>query len=217
MKTYALTEEQALVLLGTIAGSSCCPTHDLGPIASHLVGPVAATRPDWHPDPHPNRHHASYVDRLIEQASSGRPIRCVCPFEPNPSLRVLPNGSEGAVAYPLLSDFITQSEVEQVIARADVDEMLHVLDPRLDALKTLADYARADGGGDLGDEAREAVEVLADSLCGRTRWGILDGWQTALTRGRDERRQGLTGQRVERLFSDEGVGIRIRRRLVEGR
>jgi hypothetical protein len=217
MKTSTLTEEQALVTLGRLAGSAACAVHDLGVIASHLVGPVAAARPDWHPETLPNKHHAAYVDRLIDQASGGRPIRCTCPFPPNPYVRVLAGGSAGAVAYPLLSDDNTQAEVAALVEAADIDAMLHVLDPRLEALKNLSDYARAEGGGVLDDEAREAVEVLAASLCGRTRWNTLVGWQPALAGGHAERRHGLVSLQVEQMLADEGIGQRIRERLLDGR
>lgn len=216
MNTMTMTEERALVMLGQAAGSAACPTHDLSPLAAHLVGPVAAARPDWHPEPTPNKHHSSYVDRLVDEASGGRPIRCVCPFVPNPNLRILRSGPVGAVAYPLLSDADAQAEVTEQIDAADVDAMLHVLDPRLEALKNLADYARAEGGGVLDGEARDAVEVLASSLCGRTRWNVIEGWHDGNVSGLAERRHGLVSERIEQLLTNHGVGMRITQRLVEG-
>jgi len=213
--TKTMTEEDALVVLGQAAGEHACPVHELGPVAGHLAGPVAAIRPDWHPVPITGQNNAAHVDRLIRLAGAGRPIECTCSVGPSPNLAVLPNGSAGAVAYPLPSDFETQVAVDAALMSVDVDRALPLLDPRLDALLMLSDRARATAGGVLDEPVREAVEVLAASLCGRTRWDTVHGWDTREAT-RQWRRHSHLGIKVDRFLRDHGVGAHIVKRLVEG-
>ncbi len=120
------------------------------------------------------------------------------------------------MAYPLPSDAETQAHVADLISTGDLDLMIPTLDPRIEALIHLADWARSEGGGTLDEEVHEAAEVLALTLAGRGRWDVISNWNDANLRRSTERRHTLVSEQIEQILKDEGIGLRIRARILGG-
>jgi hypothetical protein len=216
--TSTLTEEQALKRLVRATGGAACAVHEVSPVANHLVGRVSALRPADHPSPPPALARSqTTADALIHDSTGiAGEIKCTCVTLPNPSLFVVPGVSEGAIARPARHDDASQVEVDKAIRSGDVEMALPVLDPRLDALKLLADRARAESGGTLDPDVREAVEVLARTLVGSTRWNVVSGWEEGFAWPVPWRfgSAAITGHCF--LLYDE-IATRIMRRLLDGK
>lgn len=213
--THTMTEEDALKVLARAAGEYACPMHEVGPVANHLVGPLAANRPDYGNQPPALARSQSTVDRLIRDATGRDQIECLCVIPISNRLYVLPAVSEGAIVRPPRNDVASQREVDDAIESGDVDYALPILEPRLDALKTLADRARADGGGVMDPDVRVAVETIARTLTGSGRWAVIPGYE----HGYDfpvSWRFGAAGIRASQFMADDDVAHRILTRLLDG-
>ena len=178
LTTSRISEEEALSHVVEAGSVTACPVHVIGPLANHIIGPVSALRPDFHPVPSPRLARSKEtVDRLIRQTAGG--IRCTCPdgYEPSELLVVLPKISDGAHVRSRQHTMEVQATVESAIHHIEnLDESLLVLDPRLDCLILLTDLARAGaGGGDLDARTIASVETLARTLIGAGRWDVREG------------------------------------------
>jgi hypothetical protein len=216
--TTDLTEEDAFKRLVRATGGAACGVHEVSPVANHLVGRISAFRPADHPSPPPALARSqSTADALIHDSTGiAGELKCTCSTLPNKNLHVVPGISEGAIVRPARHDHASQIEVDKAIRSGDVETALAVLDPRLDALKMLADRARAASGGTLDPDVREAVEVLARTLVGSTRWNVVSGYEEGFP-WPVPWRFGAAAITAHCFLLYDEIALRIMRRLVDGK
>jgi hypothetical protein len=215
-----LTEQDSLKVVCSATGGSACPVHEVGPVANHLLGPVSALRPYGHPDHAENKSGARRskhaVDGLILDSVGGDAVECTCGGEfAHPLAVVIRPVSEGAFVRAHLNDASAQRDVEAAITSADVDRLLHYVEPRLEAVARLFDRARAEHGGDLPSPLAAAAGPLVQSLAGRTRWGVREGYHDGW-RWSDSWRPGVVFDVADRFMTNDVVAAVALKRVLNG-
>lgn len=215
-------ENEAFVRLVQATEGAACPVHVAGPLAHHLVGPISALRPDWHPRQNVDRSQyggVAAVERLVARAfdlPSGAAWACGCPegFQRSPLVYVVPALGELAIARPPQD----VAAVDAAVLSGDPDEALGAMDARVDSLLILSDLARAVAGGDLPAGIADDVRTLAASLVGRERWDVLRGYEKNVVWDWPiSWRFGPAALRASQFLAYPEVGDVIVRRMVEGR
>lgn len=212
-----LTEADALKIVVSATGGTACAVHEVGVVANHLRGPLAALRPYGHPDYNENRastRRSKYaVDSLIADAIGSSAISCTCGGEFAHPLAVVI--SEGAFIRAHVNSAYSQRDLDQAVASADIDRLLHAAEPRLAAVVALFDRARAEHGGNLPDPLEVAAAPLVHSLAGPRRWNVRDGyhdgwnWSTAW-------RPGVVFDNADRFMTHTEIADATMRRIVQG-
>jgi hypothetical protein len=203
---------------------AACPEHEVGPIAAHLRGPVAALPPEGHPDHFlldgDSLRRPSVVNGLIHQAcgpaTAERGIRCTCDGRSGHPLHVsLRHVSQGRVvrAHPNSPDW--QENVETAYRSQDIDLLSWTVEPRIEAVKHLCDRVRVEHGGTMPDSAVESAAVLLRTLAGPRRWSVrrghlaFDGWPANM-------RYTANAESCDHIAVQDPIHDALLRRLIEG-
>lgn len=219
-----LTETDALRALVAASAGAACVVCEVGPVANHLRGPVAAVPPYGHPE-HDGLtgtlHRTKQAsDSLINDAAGIGPRspvpQCSCDGLSKHHITVLIRHlSVGKVAVAHFNDERSQATIDAAIRSADVDRLIYELEPRLYALAALVDRARAEHGGDLPDLVTEATAVLAKTLTGPTRWNVREGYEKHEWRA--SWRVGVAFEKADSILKQDFIHDAVLRRLLDGR
>jgi hypothetical protein len=214
---------ESLRVLSMASDRTVCPVFELGPLANHLVGPVSAIRPlveDGPRHPEPGTRKAD-VDSLVKDACGLNPMHSAPIFdhgEPpsSPFLAVVPTVSDAAFARCQRGSDEDQFAVEAAIQSGDVDAALPVLDARLNCLLVIADRIRFMTGAPLDSAARHAVDSLAATLLGSSRFDVRSGYERAAQAWPISWRWSVAADRADGFLRIDNVAWVIRQRLLEG-
>lgn len=218
-----LTESDALKIIVSATAGAACPSDEVGPVANHIAGPVAAIPPEGHPDWSDLRSAGGSlrtpraVNDLIMEACglvSQNEIRCRCDGTLHPITVIMRHLSQGRMACAHVNSSEAQQRIVRAMESADVDHLIYQLEPRLDALKMLVDRARAEYGGDLPEVVIEAAVLLAQTLTGPTRWDVRTGYNMYEWPVRF--RIGQTWETADSIMKQDFIHDAVIRRLING-
>lgn len=219
-----LTERDALKVIVFATAGASCPSDEVGPIANHIVGPVAAVPPEGHPDWSDLRSQGGRLrgpravnDLIIEACGLGgqNDIRCRCGGDSvHPVTVIMRHLSQGRVARANINTSESQHRVLAAINSGDVDLLIYQLEPRLDALKMLVDRARAEHGGDLPEVVTDAAVLLAKTLTGPTRWDVRTGYK--MYEWPPNFRIGQPWETSDSVMKQDFIHDAVIRRLIDG-
>lgn len=219
-----LDERRALKIIVSATGGASCPFDEVGPIANHIAGPVAALPPEGHADwgdlrsPGGARRTPRAVNALIVEAcglTNQNDIRCHCGGNSvHPVTVIMRHLSQARMARAQLNTSEAQRYVFNAIKSADIDLLIYQLEPRLDALKMLVDRACAEYGGDLPDLVIEAAVLLAQTLTGPARWDVRTGY--SMYEWPPTFRIGQTWETCDSVMKQDFIHDAVIRRLIDG-
>lgn len=219
-----LSERDALKIIVSATGGASCPSDEVGPIANHIVGPVAAIPSEGHSDWSDLRSQGGRLrgpravnDLIVEACGLGNQndIRCRCGGDSaHPVTVIMRHLSQGRMARAQINTSESQWHVVAAIKSGDIDLLIYQLEPRLDALKMLVDRARAEHGGDLPKVVIEATVLLAQTLTGPTRWDVRTGY--SMYEWSLPFRIGQTWETCDSVMKQDFIHDAVIRRLIDG-